>query len=226
MEKYGFIYIWFDCKHQMYYIGCHFGSETDGYVCSSTRMRNAYRRRPEDFKRRVIQRHHGTRQELLEIEHRWLQLISDDQLGKKYYNLSKKHFGHWSATDHAEDIKVKMRRKSLSEEHIEKLRNRVVSQETRDKISAAGKKRCHSPETIQKMISRRSSPDARRKMSEIKTGKQHSEETKEKLRKINAGKKLSPQHIEKMRDANLGKKHSPETIQKMRDSALRRHSRI
>ena len=35
MEKYGFVYIWFDRKHKRYYIGCHWGHEDDGYVCSS-----------------------------------------------------------------------------------------------------------------------------------------------------------------------------------------------
>ena len=34
-EKTGFIYIWFDTKRKMYYIGCHVGKEDDGYICSS-----------------------------------------------------------------------------------------------------------------------------------------------------------------------------------------------
>ena len=55
MEKYGFVYIWFDKKHKMYYIGCHWGTETDGYICSSNRMKNAYRRRPKDFKRKILE---------------------------------------------------------------------------------------------------------------------------------------------------------------------------
>ena len=54
MEKYGFVYIWRDRKHKMFYIGCHWGTEDDGYVCSSNRMRNAYNRRPNDFKRKII----------------------------------------------------------------------------------------------------------------------------------------------------------------------------
>ena len=84
----GFIYIWYDRKRNMYYIGCHWGTEDDGYICSNNRMRDAYRRRPNDFKRRIIQ--NGiTRENLLEEEYKWLQLIPDNQLGKKYYNLRK-----------------------------------------------------------------------------------------------------------------------------------------
>ena len=72
MEKYGFVYIWRDKKRKMYYIGSHWGTEDDGYICSSDRMRKAYRRRPDDFKRRVISRIDTNREELLDEEHRLL----------------------------------------------------------------------------------------------------------------------------------------------------------
>lgn len=39
MSKYGFVYIWFDRKHHRFYIGCHWGHEEDGYICSSNWMR-------------------------------------------------------------------------------------------------------------------------------------------------------------------------------------------
>ena len=56
MEKYGFVYIWRDRKHKRYYVGSHWGTETDQYICSSSWMKNAYKRRPQDFKRRVVAR--------------------------------------------------------------------------------------------------------------------------------------------------------------------------
>jgi len=74
MEKEGFIYIWFDRKRKMFYIGCHWGTLDDGYICSSKWMRDAYRYRPQDFKRRIIQRN-IKRKDLLTEEHKWLQLI-------------------------------------------------------------------------------------------------------------------------------------------------------
>ena len=39
MEKYGFVYIWYDRKHKRYYIGCRWGTENDGYICSSSWMK-------------------------------------------------------------------------------------------------------------------------------------------------------------------------------------------
>lgn len=37
----GFVYIWYDRKRKLYYIGSHKGNINDGYICSSNRMRNA-----------------------------------------------------------------------------------------------------------------------------------------------------------------------------------------
>ena len=54
IEKYGFVYIWRDKKHNRYYIGCHWGTTDDGYLCSSNWMRDAYARRPGDFRRRIL----------------------------------------------------------------------------------------------------------------------------------------------------------------------------
>ena len=33
MEKYGFVYLWYDRKRKMFYIGSHWTTETDGYIC-------------------------------------------------------------------------------------------------------------------------------------------------------------------------------------------------
>lgn len=89
----GFIYIWFDLKRKMFYLGSHWGDPSDGYVCSSTRMKRAFKRRPKTFKRRILSRW-DSRSALLKEEERLLQMIPDDQLGLKYYNLHK-HTGHW-----------------------------------------------------------------------------------------------------------------------------------
>lgn len=130
MEKEGFIYIWYDCKRKMYYIGCHWGTVEDGYICSSNRMRDAYRRRPQDFKRKIIQR--GIpRDILLEKEYKWLQLIDDNELGKKYYNLSKRHFGHW-----ANNLNEKNK---ISEKISKKQIGRILTEEWKKNISKANK---------------------------------------------------------------------------------------
>ena len=82
MQKYGFVYLWYDKKHKRYYIGCHWGYEDDGYICSSRWMRKSYKRRKNDFKRRILSRIYN-RNVLIEEEHKWLQLIKSKELGKR-----------------------------------------------------------------------------------------------------------------------------------------------
>ena len=98
MEKYGFVYIWYDKKRKMYYVGCHWGTESDGYICSSNRMRDAYRRRPNDFKRRIVEKT-GDKSLLFDIEYKWLSKINESDLGKKYYNLRNHKWNHWSSNE-------------------------------------------------------------------------------------------------------------------------------
>ncbi len=96
MEKYGFVYIWYDKKHKRYYIGCRWGDENDGYICSSVWMKRSYLRRPQDFKRKILKRVNTCKVDLLEAEYSYLKLIKSEELGTKYYNLKNHHFGHWS----------------------------------------------------------------------------------------------------------------------------------
>ena len=96
MEKYGFVYLRYDRKHKRYYIGCRWGKEDDGYVCSSNWMKQGYKHRPEDFRRRILSRVYTNRNDLLKEEYRWLSKIKNEELGKRYYNLHNHHHGHWS----------------------------------------------------------------------------------------------------------------------------------
>jgi len=109
MSKYGFVYIWLDRKYNRFYIGCHWGLEDDKYICSSNWMRNSYRRRTHDFKRRILARVYTSKFDLLTEEHRWLSMIKSEELGKRYYNLSKRHFGHWTADSKAGSIRKKLK---------------------------------------------------------------------------------------------------------------------
>ena len=169
MVKEGFIYIWFDRKRKMYYIGSHWGLEGDGYVCSSNRMRDAYRRRPYDFKRRILQKN-IERSSLLNEEYKWISMIKEEELGEKYYNLRKHKWGHWShdvsnLSSVGEKISQKMKGKKQSKEAIhnrfESRKGYRLSRETKDKISQTlmghksgmtGKK--HTEETRKKMSER------------------------------------------------------------------------
>lgn len=151
MEKYGFVYIWRDRKHKRYYIGSHWGSETDGYVCSSRWMRKAYNRRPQDFKRRIIEKVYDSRKQLIEREYHWLSLISEQEIrSKKFYNRTKHKNGHWFAEEYENDIRKRISIKTKEamakpenrERYLEGLKNRnqTQSEETRQKRSESMKK--------------------------------------------------------------------------------------
>lgn len=112
----GFVYIWLDKKHKRFYIGSHWGFPTDKYICSSTWMRDAYKRRPEDFKRRILETVHTTRDDLYELA-----LIQDEKLGKRYYNLKKdRHVGVFDGTTKAERISNSLKGKKHNPEHTAK----------------------------------------------------------------------------------------------------------
>lgn len=134
-EKYGFVYIWFDKKHKRFYIGCRWGTEDDGYICSSSWMKNAYKRRAQDFRRRILKKNIN-KEFLLAEEHKWLSLIKDEELGVRYYNLTNYKNGHWAFNETSrlsvgEKISLSHRKdpnrgwwckgKQLSAEHREKL---------------------------------------------------------------------------------------------------------
>lgn len=86
MSKHGFVYIWRDSKRNKYYVGCHWGKEDDGYVCSSNWMRSAYKHRPQDFKRKILAT--GLDRKAMYVEEsRWLSMIKSDELKVRYYNL-------------------------------------------------------------------------------------------------------------------------------------------
>lgn len=151
-EKYGFVYIWYDKKRKMYYIGCHIGDENDGYICSSNRMRDAYRRRPQDFKRRILVKNIICKN-ILEEEYKWLQLIKDEELGKKYYNLRKHKWGHWSTDKNkllsvSEKIKISHNKPEMKQRFREtKLgeKNPMKRKEVVEKRLETYKKGNHTP---------------------------------------------------------------------------------
>lgn len=109
MKKYGFIYIWFDKKYKRYYVGRHWGTIDDGYVCSSRMMRQSYNRRKEDFKRRIVSRVYTSNHDLVLEEQRWLDMIKPEEIGLRYYNKtlrsdSPSTFGY----KHREETKKKI----------------------------------------------------------------------------------------------------------------------
>jgi len=79
---------------------------------------------------------------------------------------------------------------------------KIISEETKHKISESHK-------------GKKFSEESRRKMSEANKGKRYSEEYKRKLSEIRRGKKLSEEHKKKLSESHKGKKLSEETKRKM-----------
>lgn len=161
-EKFGFVYIWYDRKRSMYYIGSHWGTETDGYICSSNHMRKAYRRRPHDFKRRIITRVYTNRLDLLNEEQKWFDQVKHKN---RYYNLRFSVMKPaWAQPDYKMTVgqKISQTRKGmkLSEQHCKN-------------IAAAKTGVVHSEATKAKMSA----------TMKAKPGKPIPEETKAKIRK-------------------------------------------
>lgn len=157
MEKYGFVYIWRDRKHKRYYVGCHWGHEDDGYICSSPWMKQAYKHRPDDFKRRILKRVYSTRLDLLAEENRFLSMIKPEEIKVRYYNLQAHQFGHWSMyPDKVKTISEKisyktkeaMSRPEVRRAYLKgmKTRNNIQSEEWLGKRSVAMKEVWKNPE--------------------------------------------------------------------------------
>lgn len=94
----GFVYLWYDHKHNLFCIGSHMGTIKDGYVTSTGHMGKAYKKRPVDFKRRIIYWHFDDHKSLYEKETEVLSKIKDHELYTndnrnagtiRYYNMKK-----------------------------------------------------------------------------------------------------------------------------------------
>jgi hypothetical protein len=167
----GFVYIWRDKKKKRYYVGSHWGAEDDGYVCSSTWMLRAYKKRPEDFKRKVICKVTTNRSDLLNKEQKYLSCIKEHEIKRKYYNLNRVcSMNQWFMCDDKRLTVGQKISKALKGRKNPPLPSTILkrsisntglkrSEESKAKMSAAAKNRVgmhHSEETKRKMsISRK-----------------------------------------------------------------------
>jgi len=194
----------------MYYIGSHWGTETDGYVCSSDRMRKAYKRRPQDFKRKILSRVTSSKQDLLDEEYRYLSMMDQSELGKKYYNLTNHKNGHWMTIDEkTKSIGEKISRAHKNNPDFGKWNKGLErSEETRNKISESTsmamklhyEKNPRTEETRNK-ISKNSSRLQREKKIGMH-GKKHKPETLDKMKANNAMN--NPEYVAKVKESKQG----------------------
>ena len=197
MQKYGFVYIWYDRKRKMFYVGCHWGSVDDGYICSSDRMRKAYRRRPEDFKRKIISTNISNRESTFEEEYKWFSFIDEKELGVKYYNLRKHKWGHWTS-----DVNSNL---SISQKISQKTKEAMQRPEVREKYLKGletRNTRVSDPEVKEKrrisMLGKNKGKDNSKAVAasaELRRGKPLSEEHRLKVKEKTHFKKLNNKKI-------------------------------
>lgn len=185
----GFVYIWFDRKHKRFYIGSHWGSEDDSYVCSSPWMKQAYKRRRDDFRRKTLKVITTSRADLLIEEQRWLSMIKPEEMTSKnntqgqrlenvrYYNLTNKAWESWHSTP----------------EGIQTIGQKISAAKTGRKTGPFSEER-----------KRAISEAKKRKFAERRalTGQSYSDETMKVWDGCNAGKKPTPETSAK-RSASL-----------------------
>lgn len=188
-EKYGFVYLWRDRLHNRYYVGCHWGTVDDGYICSSAWMKRAYKQRPDDFKRRILKTNIQPRPQMYVEERRYFEMIKPTELKTKYYNLCiNTNTTPW---------------------HMDPQRNLTIGQ----RISAAKKgistgpcspekAKCISEAKLAKQ--RKMSDETKQKLSETMSGRKHTEERKQEI--SSSLKTFYENNVSK----SLGRKHTEE----------------
>ena len=209
--KYGFVYIWYDRKHKRYYVGAHWGSEDDGYVCSSPWMNRAYKIRSQDFKRRILARIYTNKQDMFDEESRWQNYIKDEELKIKYYNIRRHGDRHWSV-DKNKSLSVSQKISKANKGKPSPNKGKTLSEETKKKVSEGTKRGMASLDKSYRLNEEyraKISKNCKRLQKEGKigmAGKSHSNKTKEKMSVAQSGSN-NPMH-NKTHDAEAKRKIS------------------
>lgn len=213
----GFVYLWFDSHRKMYYIGSHWGTEDDGYICSSAWMNRAYKRRPHHFKRRIISWIHTSREDLLIEEQRWMDMIDAKEKKENYYNLSLKSGKRWHTfPDSRKTVSQKISEAKKGKPFVNKGKTyeEIYGPERgalqRQKIAETH----HSKKEgyVSPRKDAKQTEEAKQKISESlrshfkeNGAPAQSEETKRKRNESNRGQKRTPEQRKRMSEAHRGK---------------------
>ena len=117
MNYYGFIYEWIDSTNGKNYLGSHKGLIDDGYIGSGTLFLRAFKKRPYDFTREIIEYvYEDDRKVLLEREQKYLDLID---WSNTYNLLSFVSGGSMKGWKHTKEAKKKQSKIKLGKTHTE-----------------------------------------------------------------------------------------------------------
>ena len=167
MNKEAFVYLWYDSRSKMFYLGKHKGTPDDGYTHSSSIWEHfSSDSVPEGVKRRVLI--YGSDKDMYELETKLL-LNRKEKCWDRYYNANicgDFYRPSESYTPHTEESKRK-----ISEAH----KGKKLTEKTKRKMSKAALGRKHTEETKRKIseaiLGRKRTEETKRKMSESRLGK-------------------------------------------------------
>jgi len=165
-------------------------------------MKQAYDRRPSDFRRRVLKRD-IPRENILEEEQRWLNMVSRDELGRRYYNLNGNCLYHWH-NDPDKRLSVGQKISKANKGRVGPMKGIPCSEDRKQKLSdlhrGVPKNYTRSVETRLKISQNNKRLQAEGKIG--MRGRTHSDDTKRLMSENNAMN--DPINRQKVSDAKKG----------------------
>jgi hypothetical protein len=170
------------------------------------------------------------RKELIAKEQTWLNLIQEDELGSRFYNLRK------NAAFMKVDYKQRSHASKLNWENPEYKENginhlRQFDAKRRKNLSVVLKEKWQDPEYRRFQYELTQNPERNKKIGAANRGRKPTEETRRKMseatkrREVDYYKRLqtaahTPEALKKSSDARKGQKRSQETRERMRQARL------
>lgn len=241
----GFVYIWYDTIRKMYCIGSHLGDLNDGYITSTGIMNKAFNKRPETFKRKILEYYYGECQkELFNIEQYYLNMIKDEELFLKeniksgsvrYYNIKKNASGLSGKV--ASKIKKSWWDSDKSDNWRKELSNKMKINNPVKKGNIPWNKGKKAPQISESLKGKSFMTDeGRKKLSQrnkdlwgqgvYNNRPKPSKETKKKISDSLKGKKQSEYQKQRASETHKGKNVSKETREKIRINAIQRAKEV
>lgn len=171
-----FVYTWTDMKTNKLYVGWHKGSIDDGYICSSKVMLEEYKKRPYDFKRKIVAT--GYAKDMISLESAILK-SENAALNEKYYNMHNGN-GLYRLGSHSEETKKKISKSKIGTKRPD------LSEKNKTNLNPAKLGLCGRNMQTENnpMFNKKHSEDSKIKMSQNRKGKgtqPKSEETRRKM---------------------------------------------